>query len=75
MPHKTGDNTGDNARYVMETLLEKLGSLSSKKRAKRTEDIQLPNESGEVDPRLRGSDVRASVRKAGEGFKALRNKY
>lgn len=68
-------DTSDNAKYVMDSLLAKLASFSTKKRNKRTKDIELPNESGEGDPRLRGSDMSASIRKAGEGFRALRKKY
>ena len=35
------------------------------------EDIQLPNESGRVDPRLKKPDVGAALKKAGEGYKQL----
>lgn len=43
-------------------------------RGKRTRDIELPNESGQVDPRLRRGDVRGAIQKAGDGIKILRKK-
>jgi len=48
-----------------------------KMRGKRTRDIELPNESGQVDPRLkpyRPGGVRDALKKAGEGVKVLRDK-
>ena len=35
------------------------------------EDIQLPNQSGRVDPRLKKPDVGAALKKAAEGYKQL----
>ena len=35
------------------------------------EDIQLPNESGRIDPRLKKPDVGAALKKAYEGYKQL----
>ena len=35
------------------------------------EDIELPNESGRVDPRLKKPDVGAALKKAAEGYKHL----
>ena len=35
------------------------------------EDIELPNESGRVDPRLKKPDVGAALKKAAEGYKQL----
>ena len=35
------------------------------------EDIELPNESGRIDPRLKKPDVGAALRKAAEGYKLL----
>ena len=35
------------------------------------EDIELPSESGRVDPRLKKPNVGAALKKAGEGYKQL----
>ena len=35
------------------------------------EDIELPNESGRVDPRLKKPDVGTALKKAAEGYKHL----
>ena len=35
------------------------------------EDIELPNESGRVDPRLKKPNVGAALKKAAEGYKKL----
>ena len=43
-------------------------------RGRRTRDIDLPNESGRVDPRVRRPDVSGGFRKAAEGYRLLRDK-
>ena len=35
------------------------------------QDIELPNESGRVDPRLKKPNVGAALKKAAEGYKKL----
>ena len=40
-------------------------------RGKRMHDIELPNESGKVDPALQRPDVMGQFKKAGEGFRIL----
>jgi len=41
---------------------------------KRYSDIHLPNESGKVDPRLKGTSVREALSGALEGVKILKDK-
>lgn len=38
---------------------------------KRNKDIELPNESGRIDPRTKKVDMRGSITKAVEGYKKL----
>lgn len=47
-------------------------SFLDRLRGKRTKDIELPNESGKTDPRLKKPDVMGSFGKAAEGLAALR---
>lgn len=48
------------------TLLEKIFG-----KKKRTKDINLPNESGQIDPRLKKVDVRGALAEALKGYKQL----
>lgn len=41
---------------------------------KKQKDIELPNQSGRVDPRLKQPNVMERLRKAGEGYKILEKK-
>lgn len=43
-------------------------------KGKRYGDIELPNESGEVDPKLKGTSTREALEKAGKNFKELQRK-
>jgi len=47
-------------------------SFMERMRGKRTRDIELPNESGELDPRLPRTDE--AIRKAAKGFRELNSK-
>lgn len=52
------------------TLMERI-------RGKRTEDIELPNDTGKIDPRLRGrqpGDVGKAFGKAADGLKLLKER-
>lgn len=40
-------------------------------KGKRYGDIELENESGQVDPRLKGKTTREALEKAGKNFKSL----
>lgn len=55
-----------------ESMLSRIYSSYFKK--KRKTDINLPNESGRVDPRLKRPDVRGAIGKAKEGYGILRKK-
>ncbi len=48
-------------------------SWFEKLKGKRYEDIELPNESGQVDPRLKGKSVRERMDKIPESLKTLRD--
>lgn len=52
-----------------ETLVSKLASLIRGK--KRTEDIELPNESGRVDPRIEREEV--PYDRIAKGYRALQS--
>lgn len=40
----------------------------------RDKDIELPNESGQVDPRIKRRSLRGSLDKMGEGLEILKKK-
>lgn len=49
-------------------------SLLDRIRGKRYDDINLPNSTGEIDPRLKGKSVREGFERAGHGAKMLKEK-
>ena len=49
-------------------------NLFERIRGKRYSDINLPNESGQVDPRLKGTSLREALAGAREGVKILKDK-
>lgn len=49
------------------TILERI-------RGKRMRDIELPNESGSIDPRLKGKTTSEAIQKAAMGMKILQRK-